>query len=126
MVGCAITTVKTEYCLLIGRVLYGYASGVLSSATNRMVDEYVPLKLFSTLSPVFSFFLNIGTLLATFSASILPPDDSDKEVLADCQTWRYIFGFPILPYCLMLVLLFTAIDLDTPKFYLLMGDREMA
>jgi len=67
---------------LIGRFIYGFASGVLSVATNRMVDEYVPLQLYSTCSPIFSFSLNIGTLLATFSAVILPSDDSSFEVLS--------------------------------------------
>jgi len=83
-----------------------------------MVDEYVPLQLFSTCSPVFSFALNVGTLIATFSALILPPETATDQELKDNWTWRIIFAFPIVLFCIVIVGFLTVIKTDTPKFLL--------
>lgn len=90
-----------------------------------MVDEYVPLQYFSTCSPIFSLSLNIGTLIATFSAVILPEDSSPHDVLAANQTWRYIYGLPIVFYIFIIVGMIFIVKTDTPK-YLLHHDRIAA
>lgn len=90
-----------------------------------MVDEYVPLQMFSTCSPVFSFALNIGTLIATFSAVILPKDDASDTVLAENETWRYIYGLPIVFYVIVFFGMLFLVPTDTPKF-LLQSDRASA
>lgn len=124
-IGCAVQCIETLPTLFIGRVLYGFASGILSVASNRMVDEYVPLQMFSTCAPVFSLSLNIGTLLATFSATILPKDNEPLQVLAANQTWRIIYGLPILFYCCVVIGMLLVIKTDTPKF-LMQSDSAAA
>ena len=118
IVGCGLTMIKSITLLCVGRVIYGYAGGIISVAANRMVDEYVPLQLFSTCSPVFSFALNIGTLIATFSAAILPSDGADHETLAANESWRYIFGFPIVLFFIVILGMLLIVRTDTPKFLL--------
>lgn len=105
--------------------MYGYASGILAVASNRMVDEYVPLQMFSTCSPVYSFALNVGALIATFTAVILPKDDAGEEVLAANQSWRYIYGLPIVFYIFLILGFLFVVKTDTPK-YLLQTDRAAA
>jgi MFS family permease len=104
--------------LFIGRFIFGFATGVLSVATNRMVDEYIPLQLFSTCSPVFSFALNIGTLIAAFTGVVLPKDDSTTLEYAENTSWRWVYGFPIIFYILIISGFLFFVKTDTPKFLL--------
>lgn len=90
-----------------------------------MVDEYVPIEWFSTCGPVFSFALNIGTLLGCFSASALPSDDSSIEVLAANKSWRYVFGFPLVCYLYIVFGMLALVRTDTPKF-LMQSDSTKA
>jgi len=125
IVGCGLTMIKSVTLLCVGRVIYGYAGGIISVAANRMVDEYVPLQLFSTYSPIFSFSLNVGSLIATFSAVVLPKDKATHEELAANESWRYIFGFPIVFFVIVIIGMLTIVRTDTPKF-LLQKDLEAA
>ena len=91
-----------------------------------MVDEYVPLTVYNKVTPIFSFCINLGTTIAAFTAVILPKDEASTEVLAQNTSWRYIYAFPILLYLLVLIGLFLFVPTDTPKYYLIQGDREKA
>lgn len=127
IVGCSLTVWKNKYLIIIGRIIYGMSSGCLAAAINRYVDEYIPLKWFSSVAPIYSVGLNIGTLTATFTAAILPNTDTDSvEVLENNQTWRYIFGFPIILNFLLICGFLLLVTTDTPKYYLLVGNRRMA
>lgn len=57
---------------------------------------------------------------------ILPHDTADVAILAENTTWQYIYGFPILLYFLLGAGFTFFVKTDTPKFYLLKGDRKMA
>ena len=116
MIGTTTQCFENIPCLFIGRFIYGLASGILSVASPRMVDEYVPIEWFSTCGPVFSFALNIGTLLGCFSASVLPSDESSIDVLAENWSWRYVYGFPIICYIYILFGMISLVRTDTPKF----------
>lgn len=124
IIGCGLQMVQTVPTLLVGRTLYGYAGGILSVASNRMVDEYVPLKLFSTCSPVFAVALNVGTLIATFTALMLPPETASLKQLENNTTWRYIFGFPIVLFLIVILGMLIFVKTDTPKFLLQTDEIE--
>lgn len=106
--------------------MYGFSAGILSTAINRYVDEYVPAKAFNAVAPIFSFAMNIGTLTATFTAVILPKDQHDTALLEANTSWHYIFGFPIILYLLMITGFLLFVRTDTPKYYLMKGDRQGA
>jgi hypothetical protein len=106
--------------------LFGYSAGLLSTATNRYVDEYVPLVLFPKVAPIYSISINIGSLIATFSAAVLPKDESPLSVLEANKSWHYVFGFPVAFYFILLLGFIFIVKTDTPKYYLLRGDRAMA
>ena len=42
-VGVGLTLIENFYCLIIGRIIQGYASGLQTVATPRMIEEYVPI-----------------------------------------------------------------------------------
>ena len=58
-----------------------------------------------------------------FSALALPPD-TDREALKHTKVFYYIMGFPLILNFLMAVLLFTVITIDSPKYYMVNGNKE--
>ena len=42
IIGVGVTLIPKFYFLIFGRLIYGFASGVLSVANPRMIEEYVP------------------------------------------------------------------------------------
>ena len=66
---------------------------------------------------------NLGNLLAMFSGLLLPPD-KNKQELIDTNIWYYIYGFPIILYGIMILLLLTVVIHDSPKFLIVQNKRE--
>ena len=60
-----------------------------------MIEEYVPDCIKSMCFGIFLATVTFGGLIATCSGLILPKD-TDKEALEENQTWRIIFGFPLI------------------------------
>jgi MFS family permease len=81
--------------LICGRVSLGISCGFLTVAVPRCVEEYTPSHLYSTISPFFCAASALGTLISYFLALLLPKDDEPMKVLADSDSWRILFGFPI-------------------------------
>ena len=77
-------------------MIYGVSAGFMAVAAPRFLEEYVPPHLYVSISPFFSAAMPFGTFLALLGGLILPPDDSSYEVLSTNETWRILFGFPML------------------------------
>lgn len=54
------------------------------------------------------------------------PDDQDIEGLETNQSWRLIFGLPILTYSLMFLGLVLLVPYDSPKFHMQLNQRSLA
>ena len=76
IVGCAIQLFEYKSAFIVGRLIYGLATGVFITAISRMNEEYIPFKWFSVLVNIMPFSFNIGALLASLSAVILPKDSA--------------------------------------------------
>lgn len=76
IIGCMLQCLRFETALIFGRVIYGYSAGLIATSANRMVDEYVPLKVYNKVTPIFSFCINLGSSIAAFTAVVLPADDA--------------------------------------------------
>ena len=64
-----------------------------------------------------------GSLGASFSALLLPPD-SDKVALAESDMWRLIYALPIAMYAIMMILMLVVVKYDSPKYSLVTGNKE--
>ena len=64
-------------------------------------------------------------MIALFIAVILP-DDLDTEALETNESWRFIFGLPIITYALILFGLVFLLPYDSPKFHIAKGERAKA
>lgn len=98
IVGCCVQIIKLYWCLLLGRTTYGFSSGILSTCIVRLTEEYVPLRTFPTIGPIFHLSMNIGTLIGAFLGLLVPAEDSSVETLNSYNSWRFIMAFPIILY----------------------------
>ena len=55
---------------------------------------------------------------------MLLPADTDKQALESTNMWIYIFAFPLLFYLTMVVLMFTVVTHDSPKFSIVSQKRK--
>ena len=58
--------------------------------------------------------------------AVILPEDTDTEALVENQSWRLIFGLPILTYLLILIWLVCFLPYDSPKFHMQKGERHLA
>ena len=126
MLGTGITLVEKVWCLLLGRVICGFARGFFNIAVTRFQEEYIPPHLYSMLGPTFAVSCTVGSYVATISGLLLPPDTSSEKTLEHVTIWRYIFGFPLVPLVIALLVHFILIKHEPPKFYLMRDEDEKA
>ena len=120
MFGVIFTLFKDFEMQLLGRLIYGYAAGLQSVVSPRFIEELVPIDYCGTCIAIFTFAQNLGLLVALFIAVILP-DDLDSEALEKNESWRFIFGLPIITYALILFGLVFLLPYDSPKFHIAKG-----
>ena len=92
-------------------------------ATPRMIEEYVPLYFYSTGIALYICIQAIGGSLSLFAAALLPPAD-DPVALKNSQVYLFILAFPIPLYIIMVILLFTVLPYDSPKFYIVQDQKQ--
>lgn len=120
IVGVAFTLLLDFHMQIYGRLMYGVAAGIASVVTPRFIEEYVPLEYCGTFITIFSVGQNFGLFTALVIFVVLP-DDTNSEALSTNESWRAIFGLPLLIYSLQLLFLTTCIKYDSPKFHLQRG-----
>ena len=91
----------------------------------RFIEEYVPLEKCGTCITVYAFAQNIGLLLCMLIAYILPSDE-ETDALARNDSWRFIFGLPIVTYSIIVALLLFRVPYDSPRFHIQRGERNQA
>ena len=55
----------------------------------------MPGQLMGVFGPMINIQLNIGVMLGTLMGLIIPSDSTEKGYL-DSQSWRLVFGFPLI------------------------------
>ena len=75
LVGLCLSSFEIFNLILLGRFIFGFASGLQSVICPRFYEETVPNRLFSRIMPTFNFFQSIGVMFSFFLAEILPADD---------------------------------------------------
>lgn len=121
-----LTQVMNFWMILISRLFSGFGCGISLAVTSRIIEEYVPLAMYSTASPFNIFMGQLGSFLALISAVILPPMNAPDQEYMDTESWRIIFGMSFVWVGVGLFGYFVLVRLDTPKFYLSKGSEEYA
>ena len=102
----------------MGRLLYGFGTGLLIVTWPRYMEEVVPSSLVSVYGGLYCFSFAIATIIAYLLAIGLP-DDTDTVELEKSEFWRVIFGLPILFFVTQLIFMRTYMKYDSPKVLLL-------
>ena len=118
IIGAGMTMVLNVYCLLVGRILYGFSLGLLVISWPRYMDEVLPPTSLSFYGGIYAFSIAFGTITA-FMLALGLPADSDKPALAADEFWRVIWGLPIPMYLIQLTLMHTIVKYEPPKYLLI-------
>lgn len=78
-----LTQVMNFWMILVSRLFSGFAGGATLALTSRIIEEYVPLAMYSTASPFNIFAGQLGSFLALISAVVLPAEDAPLQEYKD-------------------------------------------
>ena len=81
------------YCLLFGKLLFGFGAGVVSTAAPKMLDETVPIYKLKSYGLCTNLYLSLGITVAMLMGLWLPRE-GEIELMKTTNLWRYIFGMP--------------------------------
>lgn len=112
----------------------GIGGGILSTAAGRMIEEYVPLAMFSLAYPATALGYSSGYFIACLSALLLPPSNAiapqtELELQLEyweTNVWRYMFGASFVFVIIATLGLLLLVRTDAPKFYTAKGDEDGA
>ena len=106
----------------MGRVIFGFACGVLSSVIPRYTEEVIPQDYASIFGAIFPVSQTFGILLSQLLGEGLPLED-DLDGLRNSQYWRFIMGFPLILLVISALMVLLIVRYDSPKF-LIFNDRR--
>ena len=106
------------WSMFFSRVIAGLGAGIVMCATSRIIEEYVPLAMYSTASPFNIFMGQLGSFLALLSAIALPPSKAPAIEYAENTSWHYMFGMTFVWLTIGLLGMTFLVRTDTPKFYI--------
>ena len=115
--GVATTYFLSFQNLLIGRLLYGFSTGLFSSMCPRFLEETVPNHLYDKFAPFYVISQTLGNLVAFMTGEMLP-DNTDKQALIDDDiNWRLIIVyFPLVLYASVIIFFVFILRHDAVKF----------
>ena len=116
----------TFWILNIGRLIFGYSTGLLSVIVSRTIEETVPTHLYSSLAVCVNMMMSFGQFIAFLWAEVLP-DDDDTEALEKTKNW--IYPYLICPgglYLIGLLGLLCIVREDAIKFLIVNGKNDQA
>ena len=90
-----MSIVENFYCILFGRLAFGFAAGVLVTACPKIVEETVPS---THMDNGFGISTNLGinlfVMISLLSGFIVPAKDEPAELLTS-QSWKIIYLTPV-------------------------------
>lgn len=87
------------YTIMIGKLIFGFCSGVLNVAGPKMLDETVPTTLLGAFGILTNTYICLGIFIGMLIGMGLPKD-GDIEGFKKDEFWRVIYGFPII-FCIL-------------------------
>ena len=84
IIGILFTEWRALGTILVGRLFYGFATGLIAVAMPRYMDEVLPPKLMGIYGGLYCFSFAIATIIAYLLALGLPPD-KDKNGNANTE-----------------------------------------
>ena len=73
-IGAGITVIQKLYTIICGRLIYGFACGLLSVAMPRVIEETIPDKYLGVFRGLYCCSFVLANLIANFVSVFLPPE----------------------------------------------------
>mmetsp|Transcript_17562 Transcript_17562/g.12526 ORF Transcript_17562/g.12526 Transcript_17562/m.12526 type:complete len:277 (-) Transcript_17562:580-1410(-) len=116
IVGLSLMMIQNVTALLIGRFIYGFGCGVLSTATTVIIGDMVP----AGYSGTFGFLANLAF---TAAAMMFAYGFDNKELYDSEHYWRIILGVPFL-LCITQIIVIGFVYKEEPVLYLVQEHRR--
>lgn len=124
IVGSCLSIISNFYVILIGRLVYGFAAGVLVTACPKIVEETVPSEL---MDYGFGISTNIGinlfVMISLLSGLIIP---SDQAELLTSQNWKIIYLIPVPLLIIAFLLQLVVYKNDSVQYHVEHGQKDQA
>lgn len=104
-VGLNLAGITRFYIMLIGRFILGFCNGLFGATVPRYIEEYLPLSYYTVGAVIFCVGQNFGTSLGMYDGLLLPREYNNPDYmqqLADYTGWRFIFGFPLFLFAILI------------------------
>ena len=89
----ALTLITNLWVIILGRLVFGFCTGIFMTAGPRMLDECIPTHLLGSYGVFTNIYANFGIMLCLILGAGLPTKEEDFK---NDQFWRVCWGFPIL------------------------------
>lgn len=118
-----LALILNYWLLVVTRVGYGIAVGLIISSAPVMLEETVPHQWMDKgFGASTNLCINFGIMTTTILGVGNPPLD-DYDALKSSSYWRFIYAFPIIP-CAISILMFLFIHRDESLMYSLSKDDD--
>jgi MFS transporter, SP family, arabinose:H+ symporter len=106
---------------LIGRFLSGIVAGVGVSIPPLFINETVPVEIRGKLGSLIQFQVTFGIFVSFLLCIMLPVYRFDSSTN---YLWIFVYGFPIVPATIQLILLYTVFPFDSAKYLAKAGNEK--
>ena len=103
MLSLCTTLILNLPAIVIGKFLFGFATGVINVACPKMLDETVPADLLGAFGIATNTYICLGIGLAMIDPGL--PEEGEIEAFKEDKLWRFVYGFPLV-FCFLLQLSF--------------------
>ena len=119
IVGVSLTLFLNIYAILAGRILYGFATGLIAVSWPRYMEECLPASHISFFGALYCFSFALATIIG-FILALGLPEDTDIDGQEKDHFWRVIFGLPIVMFSCQLLFMHTMVKYEPPKYLLIL------
>lgn len=116
----ALTLFLNVWVIILGRLIFGFCTGVFMTAGPRMLDECIPSHLLGSFGVYTNIYANSGIMICLLLGAGLPTSPLDYN---DNQFWRVCYGFPLLAISTGTAILLTVFREDALVF-LIQNNRK--
>ena len=119
IVASGLCLIDNIYVIVVGRFIYGMASGAFTVFVPKFINETAPTELKGPFGTLTQFMCTLGILVAALFALAIPNPDAFPLDKADADFyitgyWRVMWGFPIIMAVIQSGLMLVVFRYDTP------------
>jgi MFS family permease len=117
IIGSLLSVIPHLAIISIGRFIYGFSSGVLVTATPKIIEETIPSHYMDYgYGTSTGLAINLFVMISLLGGLLLPPE-TDVTALSNTQSWRILYLIPIPLMGLALFLTFFVHKYDSVQYH---------